>query len=186
MKSNDGAAGVDKQDFEEIERKGVENFLAEISGELKNDTYKAQAVRRVWIEKANGKLRPLGIPTIKDRVVQMSCKMVIEPIFETDFSDSSHGFRPEKNAAGAITQIKTYLKQGLTEVYDADLSAYFDTIPHNKLLKALEERIADHRVLRLITKWLQSPVSENGRITGGKSSDCGTPQGGVVTELVEV
>ena len=184
VKSNDGAAGVDKQDFEDIESKGVENFLASISEELIKETYKPQSVKRVWIEKANGKLRPLGIPTIKDRVIQQSCKMVIEPIFETDFSDSSHGFRPEENAAKAIIQIKANLTAGLTEVYDADLSAYFDTIPHNKLLKALEERISDHRVLRLIKMWLQSPVSEKGRITGGKSSDCGTPQGGVISPLL--
>jgi RNA-directed DNA polymerase len=185
VKQNDGAAGVDKQTFRDIEAKGVEIFLKEISEELKMFSYKPQAVKRVWIEKSNGKLRPLGIPTIKDRVVQMSCKMVIESIFETDFSDSSHGFRPEKNATGAIVQIKTYLKQGLTEVYDADLSAYFDTIPHDKLLKALEERISDHDLLRLIKMWLQSPVSENGRITGGgKSNKMGTPQGGVISPLL--
>jgi len=184
VKANKGAAGVDKQDFEDIEREGIENYLENISKELKTFSYKPQAVRRVWIEKANGKKRPLGIPTIKDRIVQQSCKMVIEPIFEADFTASSHGFRPEENAAKAIAQIKAYLKAGLTTVYDADLSSYFDTIPHKKLMKALEERISDHNVLRLIKSWLQSPVSEQGRITGGKRSTVGTPQGGVISPLL--
>jgi group II intron reverse transcriptase/maturase len=184
VKQNDGAAGVDKQTFKDIENKGLEIFLQEISEELKTFSYKPQAVKRVWIEKANGKLRPLGIPTIKDRVVQMSCKMVIEPIFEADFSEHSFGFRPNRNSAQAVTEIKTYLKEGKTEVYDADLSAYFDTIPHDKLLKALAERISDHDVLRVIKLWLQSPVSENGRITGGKSNKLGTPQGGVISPLL--
>lgn len=184
VKQNDGASGVDKQTFKDIENRGVENFLQEISEELKTFSYKPQAVKRVWIEKANGKLRPLGIPTIKDRVVQMSCKMVIEPIFEADFSEQSFGFRPNRNSAQAVTEIKTYLKEGKTEVYDADLTAYFDTIPHEKLLKALEERISDHDVLRLIKLWLQSPVSEKGRITGGKTNKLGTPQGGVISPLL--
>jgi len=184
VKQNAGAAGVDKQTFKDIENKGLEIFLQEISEELKTFSYKPQAVKRVWIEKANGKLRPLGIPTIKDRVVQMSCKMVIEPIFEADFSEHSFGFRPNRNSAQAVTEIKTYLKEGKTEVYDADLSAYFDTIPHDKLLKALAERISDHDVLRVIKLWLQSPVSENGRITGGKSNKLGTPQGGVISPLL--
>jgi len=184
VKQNDGAPGVDKQTFKDIEKKGVEIFLQEISDELKIFTYKPQSVKRVWIEKANGKLRPLGVPTIKDRVVQMSCKMVIEPIFEADFSEHSFGFRPGRNSAKAITQIKTHLKEGYTEVYDADLSAYFDTIPHDKLQKALAERISDHDVLRLIKLWLQSPVCENGRITGGKSNKLGTPQGGVISPLL--
>jgi len=184
VKSNKGASGVDKQDFEAIENRGVEIFLEEIATELKSFTYKAQAVRRVWIEKANEKLRPLGIPTIKDRVVQQSCKMVIEPIFEADFSPNSHGFRPKENAAKAIAQIKTNLRAGLTQIYDADLSAYFDTIPHDKMLKALEERISDYNVLRLIKQWLQSPVWEKGRITGGQSNTCGTPQGGVISPLL--
>ncbi len=184
VKSNDGAQGVDRQDFEDIEGKGVEAFLHEISEELKTFTYKPEAVKRVWIDKGNGKFRPLGIPTIKDRVVQTSCKMVIEPIFEADFSEHSYGFRTEMDAGQAMSQIKTYLRQGFTEVYDADLSSYFDTIPHGKLMKALEERISDHRVLRLIKMWLKSPVSEKGRITGGKSTTCGTPQGGVISPLL--
>jgi len=184
VKSNDGAEGVDKQDFEDIESKGLEAFLQEISEELITFIYKPKAVKRVWIEKTNGKLRPLGIPTIKDRVVQTSCKMVIEPIFEADFSENSYGFRTEMDAGQAMSQIKTYLKQGFTEVYDADLSSYFDTIPHGKLMKAIGERISDHRVLRLIKMWLKSPVSEKGRITGGKASTCGTPQGGVISPLL--
>jgi len=184
VKENRGAAGIDNLEIADIEKQGVEEFLQAIETELKNKTYRPQGVRRVWIEKENGKLRPLGIPTIKDRVVQQSCKMVIEPIFEADFSENSFGFRTDKSAQGAIKAIKEHLKAGKTDVYDADLSSYFDTIPHDKLMKVLEERISDHDVLRLIKSWLQAPIHENKKISGGKSTKTGTPQGGVISPLL--
>ena len=184
-KSKNGKPGIDKQSFADVEKYGRAKFLTEISEELKTRTYKPQAVKRVWIEKENGGERPLGIPTIKDRVVQQACKMVIEPIFEADFDDSSHGFRPKRSAKGAITEIRDNLKKGNQTVYDADLSKYFDTIPHEKLEIALKERIADPRVLHLIKLWLKVPiVEEDGKYTGGKSNTKGTPQGGVISPLL--
>jgi len=184
-KSKDGSPGIDKQSFTDVEEYGRLKFLAEISEELMKRTYKPQAVKRVWIDKENGGQRPLGIPTIKDRVVQQACKMVIEPIFEADFDDSSHGFRPKHSAKDTIIEIKNNLKGGKQTVYDADLSKYFDTIPHDKLEITLKERIADPRVLHLIKLWLKVPiVEEDGKYTGGKSNTKGTPQGGVISPLL--
>jgi group II intron reverse transcriptase/maturase len=184
-KSKNGSSGIDKQSFADIEKYGREKFLTEIGEELRNRTYKPSAVKRVWIDKENGGQRPLGIPTIKDRVVQQSCKIVIEPIFEADFDDSSHGFRPKHSAKDAIIEIKNNLKQGKQEVYDADLSKYFDTIPHDKLVITLKERISDPRVLHLIKQWLKVPIVEqDGKYTGGKSNTKGTPQGGVISPLL--
>jgi len=184
-KSKNGSPGIDKQSFSDIEKYGRDKFLAEIREDLRKRTYKPQAVKRVWIDKENGGQRPLGLPTIKDRVVQQSCKMVIEPIFEADFDDSSHGFRPKHSAKDAIIEIKNNLKQGKQIVYDADLSKYFDTIPHDKLEIALKERIADPRVIHLIKLWLKVPiVEEDGKYTGGKSNTQGTPQGGVISPLL--
>ena len=184
-KSKNGNPGIDKQSFAEVEKQGREKFLTGISEELRTRRYKPQAVKRVWIEKENGGERPLGIPTIKDRVVQQACKMVIEPIFEADFDNSSHGFRPKRSAKGAITEIRDNLKKGNQTVYDADLSKYFDTIPHDKLEVALKERIADPRVLHLIKLWLKVPiVEEGGKYTGGRSNTKGTPQGGVISPLL--
>lgn len=184
-KANQGSPGIDKQTFKDVEAYGVGKFLTELIEELRKRTYKPQPVRRVWIEKENGGKRPLGIPTIKDRVVQQACKMVIEPIFEADFDDSSYGFRPKRSAHGAITAIRDNLKQGKHTVYDADLSKYFDTIPHDKLEIVLKERIADPRVLHLIRLWLKAPiVEEDGSYTGGKSHKQGTPQGGVISPLL--
>ena len=185
VKANDGSAGVDGVSIEKVEAEGVEGFLKEISRELRAQTYQPSAVKRVWIEKEHGGgQRPLGIPTVKDRVAQMACLMMIEPIFEADFEDSSYGFRPKRSARGAVTKIKEQLKSGKTEVYDADLSKYFDTIPHEKLKIALKERIADQRVLRLISKWLKAPVYEDGQYNGGKKHKVGTPQGGVISPLL--
>ncbi len=184
-KSKDGSPGIDKQSFSDVEKYGRAKFLTEIREDLHKRTYKPQAVKRVWIEKENGGKRPLGIPTIRDRVVQQACKMVIEPIFEADFDDSSHGFRPKHSAKDAIIEIKNNLKHGKQIVYDADLSKYFDTIPHDKLEIVLKERIADPRVLHLIKLWLKSPIVEaDGKFTGGKSNTKGTPQGGVISPLL--
>jgi group II intron reverse transcriptase/maturase len=184
-KKNGGSPGIDGQRFADVEEYGVKKFLEEIAEELRTRKYRPQAVKRKMIEKENGGFRPLGIPTIKDRVAQQACKMVIEPIFEADFDDLSYGFRPRRSAKGAITEIRDNLKEGKYEVYDADLSKYFDTIPHDKLEKVLQERIADPRVLHLIKLWVKAPiVEEDGKYTGGNSNRTGTPQGGVISPLL--
>lgn len=184
VKANGGSAGVDGVTLDEIEEKGVEGFLKTLSEELRQQSYEPSAVKRVWRDKSGGGQRPLGIPTIKDRVAQMACMIVIEPIFEADFENHSYGFRPNRSAHDAIAKIKEHLKAGRTEVYDADLSKYFDTIPHDKLMIALNERIKDKRVLKLISKWLKAPVNEDGKFTGGKKNKVGTPQGGVISPLL--
>ncbi|MDR4499382.1 MAG: group II intron reverse transcriptase/maturase [Candidatus Scalindua sp.] len=183
-KANRGSAGVDGKTFEDVEIYGVDKFLAEIVEELENRTYKPQPVLRVYIAKANSKTRPLGIPVIKDRILQMAVKLVIEPIFEADFEDSSYGFRPKRSAKGAVTEIKKNLRLGKCDIFDADLSAYFDTIPHKELLTLVGKRISDKNVLHLIKMWLKAPVMENGRLTGGKKNKLGTPQGGVISPLL--
>ena len=185
VRKNSGSPGIDKQTFTDVEEYGKQKYLDEIREELRKRTYKPQAVKRVLIEKENGGKRPLGIPTIKDRIVQQACKLVIEPIFEADFDESSYGFRPKRSAKGAIIAIKQELKKGHDMVYDADLSKYFDTIPHDKLEIALKERISDPRVLQLIKLWLKSPIAEeDGHYTGGKKNRKGTPQGGVISPLL--
>lgn len=183
-KANNGKPGADKVSFADIEKSGVEQFLEEIRKSLLEETYKPQPVLRAEIMKANGKTRPLGIPTIRDRVVQAAVKMVIEPIFEADFEDTSYGYRPERSAKDAETAIKKNLQEGLAEVYEADLSSYFDTIPHDKLMTLLEQRISDNRILRLIRMWLKTPVVNGNRIEGGKKNKFGTPQGGVISPLL--
>ena len=183
-KCNHGVCGIDGMSFEDVEEYGVDKFLSEIMEELLNRTYKPSPVLRVYIPKANGKERPLGIPTIKDRVVQMSVKMVIEPIFEADFEDCSYGYRPKRSSGEAVKQIKKNLQEGKTDVLDADLSAYFDSIPHKELLQLIGRRISDRNVLHLIKMWLKVPVVENGRTYGGRKNRYGTPQGGVISPLL--
>lgn len=184
VKVSKGCSGLDGVSFRDIEKDGLEAFISQLQTELRERIYRPSMVKRVLIPKANGKMRPLGIPTIRDRVVQMSCKLVIEPIFEADFEESSFGFRPKRSSQDAIKQIKSHLRSGHTQVYDADLSQYFDTIPHNKLLQLVGKRISDQKVLHLLKLWLKTPVSEDGKITGGKKNKVGTPQGGVISPLL--
>lgn len=181
VKANGGKPGVDGQTFEEIEEQGVENYLRELQAELKEMRYKPSPVLRVYIPKPNGDKRPLGIPTIRDRVVQGSFKLVMEPIFEADFTDRSFGFRPKKDAHDAIREVLKLLNWGCTEVYDVDLSKYFDTVDHEKLLKLIALRIVDSRVLKVIREWLSCGYVEDGQHRTPKQ---GTPQGGVISPLL--
>ena len=190
-KKNNGAPGVDGERFEDIEKYGKDRYLAELAEELKALKYQPQPVKRVMIEKENqpGKYRPLGIPTIKDRVVQQSVKLLIEPIFEADFTDNAYGYRAEKSAHDAIRVVDESLRTQYVDVVDADLSKYFDTIPHDRLMCSVERRIADSKVLWLIRRWLKVPVHETNErgktvISGGKKTKEGTPQGGVISPLL--
>src|SRR5450759_2407308 len=188
-KSNQGAPGVDGQSFWGIESQGLEGWLSGIGKDLSAKTYQPQPVRRVMIPKPGGGERPLGIPTIKDRVVQTAAKLLLEPIFEADFDPNAYGYRPKRSAQGAIQKVHKLLCEGYTDVVDADLSKYFDTIPHSELMQCVARRIVDRDMLHLIKMWLKVPVEErdeNGkpRVSGGKGSTCGTPQGGVISPLL--
>lgn len=185
------AAGIDGVRAEDIlaEEGGTGKFVAAIREELLAKSYRPSPVKRVYIPKADGKKRPLGIPTLKDRVVQMAVVLILEPIFEADFLDCSHGFRPGRKAHDALEEIRANLKEGRTEIYDADLKSYFDTIPHDKLMACVRMRVTDGAVLGLIRGWLRAPVIESDEKTGKpkpprKSDGRGTPQGGVVSPLL--
>src|SRR5438128_711006 len=188
-KSNQGAPGVDGQSFQEIESQGLEKWLIGIRDELHAKTYKPQPVRRVMIPKPGGGERPLGIPTIRDRVVQTAAKLLLEPIFEADLEPDAYGYRPKRSAHDAIQKVHKLICEGYTDVVDADLSKYYDTIPHTELLESVARRIVDRAVLHLIKMWLKAPVEERDEkgkrsMTGGRSSRRGTPQGGIVSPML--
>ena len=189
-KANGGAAGVDAQTFTDIETYGVERWLSELAQELRSKTYKPAAVRRVWIPKPDGKRRPLGIPTIRDRVVQMAFVLVVEPIFDEDLQPEQHAYRAHHDAHQALREVQSLLDRGYTEVVDADLSGYFDTIPHHELMRCLARRISDRHLLHLVKMWLEAAVEETNeqgrtvRTTRNKDEGRGTPQGGVASPLL--
>ena len=185
-KANDGAPGVDGESFEDIESRGREEWLNGLRKDLHDKTYRPQPVRRKMIDKPGGGERPLGIPTIRDRVAQTAAKLILEPIWEADLEPNAYGYRPRKSAQDAIQKVDELLHRGYTNIVDADLSKYFDTIPHSELLQCVARRIVDGPMLHLIKMWIKAPVDERdengkGRVTGGKDNDRGTPQGGVVS-----
>jgi len=188
-KSNDGEHGVDEVTFEQIEEEGLENWLERLGEDLRTRRYKPEAVLRVYIPKLGGGERPLGIPTIRDRVAQKAAKFVLEPIFEAEFGEEMYGYRPKRSAQGAVEEVLNILRKGYTDVVDADLSKFFDTIPHRDLVKTLARRVSDGKMLHLVKMWLKVPVEEEDETerkkrTGGRKSTKGTPQGGVISPLL--
>lgn len=189
-RANDGSPGVDGQTFMDIDAYGEERWLGELAEELRKKEYQPQAVRRVYIPKSEGKQRPLGIPTIRDRVVQTAALVVLEPIFDVDLQDEQHAYRPGRSAQDAIGQIETLLRSGHMEVVDADLSGYFDSIPHSELMKSVARRVSDRHLLHLLKRWLVAPVEESDErgntrcTTRDKDKKRGTPQGAPISPLL--
>jgi group II intron reverse transcriptase/maturase len=189
-KANGGAAGVDGQTFADIGEYGLVRWLGELAEELRSKTYRPSAVRRVWIPKPDGKQRPLGIPTIRDRVVQTAAMLVLSPIFEADLQPEQHAYRPDLSALDAVEQVRRLLVSGHTHVVDADLSGYFDSVPHAELMQSLRRRIVDGSMLHLLKMWLETPVEEidergnKRRTTRNKDEGRGTPQGAPISPLL--